>query len=291
MNKPPLVSIVIPTYNAERFLAETIRSALHQTYRDIEVIVADDGSTDGTKGVVADFIKKDPRVKYVYQKNAGQSAARNAAIAAAKGKYVAFLDSDDLFLPEKIETQVGYLEANPDCGVSYSKIYHFFDGRKEKLYYFSVPHPSGYLFPALLKSNFINPLAVMLRKSLLDRYGGFEPSFRRVDEQYLWLKLSFHGVKFCYLEKALGHYRIHRKSLSNEAAYFKETEERFLELLRTIRSWMTKEEIKRYDFERMLKKTKRRLLVGRVMAGKNPFAKLLLSIYNARRNKRLRSVS
>lgn len=290
MNNRPLVSIIVPAYNAEKYIEETVVSALRQTYRNIEMIVVDDGSTDHTAEIVKTLAVRDRRLAYTYQKNQGQSAARNAGIARAAGGYVAFLDADDLFLPKKIEEQVRHLEENRDCGVSYCKIYHFYGDQKNKLYYFDVGHPSGYLFGELLRKNFINPLSVLVRKKFLDKYGAFEPSFRRVDEQYLWLKLSHRGVKFCYLDRMLAYYRIHEASLSNEAVYFKETEERFLELLHTVRTWLTPEEAERYGLGAAIRRTRRRLVLGRHMAKKNLFAKLLFALYNMRRKRRLKRV-
>lgn len=116
----PLVSAVIPAYNCERFIAETIRSVLGQTYRDVECIVVDDGSTDGTARVVEAF---GDRVRLVRQANAGPSRARNTGVAAARGEYVAFLDSDDAWLPEKLERQVPLLQSRPELGLVYTGIY------------------------------------------------------------------------------------------------------------------------------------------------------------------------
>lgn len=288
--RTPLVSIIVPAYNAKKFVEETIQSALDQTYKNIEVIVADDGSTDGTGEIVKGLIAKDTRVKYVYQKNAGQSAARNAGIAAAKGEYVAFLDADDLFMPEKISRQVASLEANPEYGVSYCKIYHFFDDKPDEKYWFEVPHPSGEIFPNLLRANFINPLSVVLKKSLLDKWGAFEPTFRRVDEQYLWLKLSYRGAKFLYLDEPSALYRVHRKSLSNDPEYFEETEAQFLKLLEIMRGWMTEEEMRRYALAGMEKRTRKRLFAGKILAMRNPLSRLLLELYFLKRKSRLRRV-
>jgi len=292
MNNPrPLVSVIVPAYNAERFIEFTLRSVIAQTYVNWEAIVADDGSLDKTAEIVKKIAAQDNRVKYVYQKNAGQSAARNLALQSARGELVAFLDADDIFLPTKLERQVNYLLNNPDYGLCYSKIYHFFDENLDKLYYFDLPHPSGHLFPALLRSNFINPLSVMVRKNILNKHGAFEPSFRRVDEQYLWLKLSYQGILFGYLDEALAYYRIHRKSLSNEAVYFKETEERFLDLLEKIQALMKPTEAIQYNFPELIRRTRYRLWVGKLMAGRNFFARFLLFLYNARRNKRLRKIN
>jgi len=283
----PLVSIITPAYNVAKLIGPTIESVQEQLYENWEMIIVDDGSTDNTAGVVQGYADKDKRVKYVHQNNAGQSAARNRAIEEAKGEYLAFLDADDFFLPPKLEEQVKYLEENTDCGVSYCKIHHFFNEEPDKFYYFNLPHPSGNIFSELLKGNFINPLTVVLRKSVIDKWGGFEPTFRRLDEQYLWLKLSYHGVKFCYLDQVLGHYRIHKTSLSNDPEYFRDTEIKVLELLEKMKDWMSPAEAIQYNLEGIKKKTRRRILIGRLLAMPNPLGRLLLSVYTKRRYKRL----
>ena len=291
MTDRPLISVITPAFNSEKFIEATVRSALNQTYANLEVLVTDDGSTDRTAEIVQRIAAADPRVKYFRQANAGQSAARNTAIAAARGEYVAFLDADDLFLPVKLERQIAYLEKHPDCGVCYCKIYHFWNDEPGKLFYMRLDHPSGLLFRELLARNFINPLSVVLRRSLLRQFGAFEHSFRREDEQYLWLKLSYHQVRFDYLDEPLGLYRIHKQSLSNEAVYFKETEEKFLELLRQIETWMPPADRSQHGFDQLIRRTKRRIWIGRLMAGRNPFARMLLTLYNRRRNKKLEPVT
>jgi len=109
------VSVVIPAYNQSQYLAAAIRSALAQTYEDIEVLVVDDGSTDDTRRVATSF--DDSRVRYIYQNNAGLAAARNTGIRHARGSVLTFLDSDDLFLPEKLALLCGTLDANPRLGM------------------------------------------------------------------------------------------------------------------------------------------------------------------------------
>lgn len=284
----PIVSIIIPAYNAGKYIKQTVESVIGQTYKNIEIIVIDDGSKDKTAEIVKSF--GDPRVIYIFQENNGQSAARNAGIKIAKGKYISFLDSDDLFLPQKIERQVDFLESNPDCGVCYSKIYHFFSDQPEKLYYNPIPNYSGYIFDKLLTHSVVNPLAAVMRKEYLDKYGGFKEDWRRCDEQYLWLKMAFNKVKFCYLDEVLGHYRINRESMSNQNVYVVETMEKFLELLDIVESWLGQEESRKYDFDELRKKTKRKLFIGRLLAGKNIFSKILLYLYNLRLRFKLRPV-
>lgn len=290
MKKRPLVSIIIPAYNAEKFIKSAIESALKQTYQNIEIIVIDGGSKDKTAQIAKSF--NDPRIVYFfYQENRGQSAARNTGIEIAKGKYIAFLDADDLFLPEKIEKQVDFLETHLDCGVCYCKIYNFFDDCPDKLFYNPVPNCSGFIFDKLLKHSIVNPLTAVLRKEILDKYGGFKDDWRRCDEQYLWLKLAFNKVKFCYLDKVLAYYRVNKNSLSNQAVYLKETYEKFLELLDMVESWLGPDERRKYPFVELKKSAKRKLFIGKLMAKRNVFSKALLFLYNLRLRLRLKRVS
>lgn len=284
--KLPLVSVVVPAYNAERFIRETIKSVLAQTYNSAEIIVVDDGSTDRTGIAVKEFSQKNSCVKYIYQKNQGQSSARNTGIKNAKGKYIAFLDADDLFLPSKLEEQVSYLERHPDCGVCYCAIYHFYDDKpKELLQIKDLPHPSGYIFKEILWKNFINPLAVVLRKEVLDKYGGFKEDWRRCDEQYLWAKLAYDKVKFCYLDKVLGYYRVHRQSLSAQNVYLVETAEKFFQLLDIFETMMTPEGKKQYSLNELRHRWKKLLFIGKIMA--NPlFSWILVPLYNLRLRKK-----
>ena len=115
----PRVSVIIPTYNCARFLGKTIDSALRQTYRDFEVILVDDGSTDDTQALMARYSDS---VHYVYQSNQGASAARNLAIGHSGGEFIAYLDADDLWSPEKLARQVEYLDTHPTCGFVHTEV-------------------------------------------------------------------------------------------------------------------------------------------------------------------------
>ena len=289
MKKDPLVSIIIPAYNAEKYIKTTINSALKQTYQNIEIIVIDDGSTDKTKNIIQSI--QDPRIIYIHQENQGQSAARNAGIKIAKGEYIALLDSDDLFLPQKIEKQVNFLEIHPDCGVCYCKIYNFFDDRPDKLFYNPVPNYSGFIFDKLLKHSVVNPLTAVLRKEHLERYGGFKDDWRRCDEQYLWLKLAFNKVKFCYLDEVSAYYRVSKNSLSNQSVYLKENYEKFLGLLDMVESWLGTDERKKYPFDELKKSAAKKLFIGKLMAKGNILSKALLFLYNLRLRLKLKKVS
>ncbi|MHC4881290.1 MAG: glycosyltransferase family 2 protein, partial [Planctomycetota bacterium] len=125
-----VVSVIIPSYNAKELLAEAIDSVLSQTLTDLEVVVIDDGSTDGTTEVVKAI--DDPRIRYFYKDNGGVSSARNMGLDKAEGQYIAFLDSDDLYSPEYLKTMVTALEDNPDYGVAYTAVTnHYINGRVE----------------------------------------------------------------------------------------------------------------------------------------------------------------
>lgn len=288
MNEKPLVSIITPAYNAGVYIRDTIRSVLMQTYPNLEHIIIDDGSTDDTAEIVRAF--PDSRIIYLYQKNSGQSTARNAGIAAAKGKYIAFLDADDLFLPDKLFEQVSYLETHPDCDFCYCKIYHFFHDEPVKLYYFKMEHPSGYLFDRLLVTNFINPLSAVVRKNVFEKYGAFGPSYRWADEQYLWLKLSYRKVKFCYMDKVLAYCRLNRQSFTNRPQYFQKSQKECLQILQVIKTWMTEAEIKKYKINKLERKRRMCIVLGKFMAGSNVFARSLHALYLLNRRRRLEHI-
>lgn len=284
----PLVTVVTPAYNAGPYIKDTIESVLRQTYRNFELFIVDDGSTDNTADVIRTF--SDPRIKYVYQKNSGQSAARNAAIAAARGTYIALLDADDLFYPEKLARQVAYMEAYPDCDFCYCKIYHFMSEAPSVRYYLAMEHPSGYLFDRLLVTNFINPLSVMVRKTVFEKHGAFEPKFPWADEQFLWLKLSYRKVKFGYLDEALGQCRLHQGSFTTRPSYFEQSQEQCLQIFGLMRSWMSEEEIKKYDIARLEEKTRRNIKIGKLIASKGPLGRFMQFLYMLNRRRRLKRV-
>jgi glycosyltransferase involved in cell wall biosynthesis len=138
----PFVSVVIPTYNRAYCLAETIDSALAQTYKNVEVVVADDGSTDETESMMGQRYGSNPRVRYVRQKNSGTNIARNLGLRTARGDMIALLDSDDIFLPWKVELQVACLQAVPDAGMIWSDM--------------DALDPSGHIEPLFLRRGYSN---------------------------------------------------------------------------------------------------------------------------------------
>lgn len=189
MSTTPKVSVIIPAYNSARFVKEAIESVFAQTYGDYEIIVIDDGSIDNTKGVIAPYLDK---IKYIYQQNQGASSARNTGIRHSQGEYIAFLDADDIWLPEKLRIQVEYLNNNPDTAMVYSLDLRVdVNGRpcdnQSKL---KRNLPRGDIFDALFFRNFIKLSSVMVRKRILDTVGLFDESFTHSEDYELWLRIA-----------------------------------------------------------------------------------------------------
>ena len=208
-----LVSIIIPAYNSERYIGETIQSILSQTYQNYEIIVVDDGSTDNTVEVVKSI--DDKRVKYIYQKNASQAVARNTGISNSKGKFIAFLDNDDLWHPDKLEMQLRLFD-NKETGLVYTKIEDIdrdgksIKSRKSPNYY------RGDVFIKLLEQNFIAVSSVMVRVELIKINNLYFRTGRQGSEDWdLWLRLA-RITKFDYVPKELVKYRVYPESMGNK---------------------------------------------------------------------------
>lgn len=175
----PLVSVVIPAYNAECWVARTLESVLAQTYPHLEVWVIDDGSIDRTAAVVEEIAQQDPRVQLIRQVNAGVAAARNRGIQAATGEWIAPLDADDLWFPEHLAQQVTFAQtASPNVGLIYSWSIDI-DAEDQPLNGFHAAEISGRVYPTLLCHNFLgNASCTLIRRSVLQRVGGYDEQFQ-----------------------------------------------------------------------------------------------------------------
>lgn len=213
----PTVSVIIPAYNAEPFIAETVKSALNQTYRDLEVIVVDDGSKDRTVERLAEF---GDRIRVHRQANAGVAQARNAGVNIATGSWIAFLDADDLWLPHKLEAQM----AGSDAPMRYTNRFNIGAiGGLSPLQSDVTPMHEGDLFmPLLLAGNFITLSSVLVRRDVLDQAGGFFPGLSGAADWDMWLRVAErHPIGFC--PEPLVRYRFHSDGMSrNHAAMGKE---------------------------------------------------------------------
>jgi glycosyltransferase involved in cell wall biosynthesis len=185
----PAVSVVVPAYNAAWCLGKAVDSVLAQDYRDFELIVVDDGSTDGTASVLADY---GDAVRVVRQPNGGLSSARNAGIRAARGEFVAFLDADDWWLPGKLHRQVELMRSRPDVGFS-STAARVEDPDGRLLNVWGCAQWEGSFLVHLFGSNADvagSGSAVMARRAMFDRVGGFDESLRSLEDIDMWMRLA-----------------------------------------------------------------------------------------------------
>jgi len=189
MNKieiKPQASVIIPTYNRGWIIKEAIDSILAQDYTDFELIVVDDGSTDHTSDVLVSY---GDDIKVLFQKNKGVSAARNRGIAEASGKFIAFLDSDDLWLPQKLTVQMEFFNQTPDAMICQTEEVWIRNGLRvnpKKRH----KKPSGMIFKPSLELCLVSPSAVMIQRSLFDRVGKFDESLPACEDYDLWLRIS-----------------------------------------------------------------------------------------------------
>ena len=184
----PLISVIIPAYNAENTIKETIESALQQTWKALEIIVINDGSTDSTLDIVNSI--NSPQLKVLSYANGGVSASRNRGIALAKGEYIAFLDADDLWTPDKLEAQFQALQDHPEAVVAYSWT-DYIDEQSQFLYPGSHITVNGDVYAQLLLRNFLengsNPL---ISKNALTAIGDFDESISHGEDWELFLRLA-----------------------------------------------------------------------------------------------------
>lgn len=207
MSKDPLVSVVIPVYNGEAFVERALDSVLSQRHANVEAVVIDDGSTDGSGALLDARAASDARVRVVHQANAGLSAARNAGIAHARGAYLAFLDADDWLLEHKIEHQLAAFAAHPDADLVYSD---YEKVRDEDGATFAVPRgvPPRPFPELLVYRNWFAPMVPLLRRELVERVGPFDPTFRAAEDWDFWYRCALQGT-FAYAPGVVARYRLH----------------------------------------------------------------------------------
>ena len=252
--KSRLVSIIIPAYNVERYVREAVDSALAQTYPNVEVIVMDDGSRDGTRAVLEPYIKNGT-IAYYFQENRGLSAARNAAIKKSNGEFITLLDADDMFLPTKVERQVAYLMEYPACDICYCDYWCFYDGEPGRFYRPERVYYSGdAVFPYILKQNVIGCIAMMFRRSVFERIGYFnEEIVQYVEDWDFTLRAAYRGLRFDFMpEAALSHYRIRRDSLSHDPSLEMKRKRTIVRVFEGLARSMKPEDRERYHMGRVL---------------------------------------
>lgn len=187
----PTISVIIPAYNSETTIQETIESVQKQTFSDFEIIVIDDGSQDGTVELVKSLVKLEPRLKIFCYENAGVAVARNRGIELAQGEFISLLDADDLWTPNKLELQLKALKNHPKAGVAYSWT-NPIDEQGKILFLGTRPVWEGNVYGELLQTNFIsNGSNILVRREAIESIYGFPSDFPIASDWDFYLKLAF----------------------------------------------------------------------------------------------------
>lgn len=212
MREPPLISIVIPAFNAACVIAETLASVRAQTFPDFEVLIVDDGSTDETHALAAKFCETDPRFKVMQQSNQGVSSARNRAIQSARGEWIAFLDADDVWFPRKLECQVGLSRKNPQANLLITNCF-IWNGQCDLYTWYGKnwPLPHGDVTQKVI-SNICHACAAcmsaaMMRRETLLSLGLFDPEIYSCEDWDLLLRMAEDGLRVAGTEEPLVRYR------------------------------------------------------------------------------------
>jgi len=213
MQEEVKVSVVMPSYNAARFVTAAIDSVLAQTFQDFEILVVDDGSTDNTREVLEKY--DSPKIRYLYKKNGGVASARNYGIENARGKYIAFLDADDLWLPEKLEKQIALLEANEEIGLVYAATEKV-DENLQTVGYIKANSYEDYCEALLLNLNIIagSCSSAIVRRDIALKTNGFDAEFSTCADWEYWLRLSL-LTQFAPVKEYLVKYRVVAGSMSS----------------------------------------------------------------------------
>ncbi|MFP5221217.1 MAG: glycosyltransferase family 2 protein [Acidobacteriota bacterium] len=211
----PVVSIIMPVYNTEKYLAGAIRSALAQTFEDFELLVVDDESPGNPEVIVAGF--DDPRIRFVRHQNGGPAFTRNQGVRLSRGQYVAFLDSDDEWAPEKLARQVALLESRPDVGVVYSQR-DTIDESGRLTRGFRPKLHEGFILNELYVDNFICMSSVILRREVFDQCGYIDESLRMSEDFDFWLRVAC-KYAFAVVQDPLVRYRTHGGQVSRNTEW------------------------------------------------------------------------
>jgi glycosyltransferase involved in cell wall biosynthesis len=245
MEDEPIVSIILPTYNRAELLRRSINSVLKQTYPKWELIIWDDGSTDNTEEIVRSY--KNPKIKYYYDNNRGTYYARNQAIKIARGKYVAFLDSDDEWMDEKLSTQVEIMNTHPRIDILFSdflnidvtnrKRNRIFEQYMNAMKLLEVEQINDNLFiikdgmpESLAVENFIATDTVILRRDLVKEMGSFFEKLRNSEDFEYWWRLGLAGISFAYINKVFLLRYKYPRSLSSKSILTFENDIKTLDL-------------------------------------------------------------
>jgi glycosyltransferase involved in cell wall biosynthesis len=226
----PLVSVIVPTYNSAKYIEEALNSIFNQTFRDFEIIVVDDGSTDNTRQILEKYAQQ---IKYVCQANGGPSSARNTGIRLANGKYIAFLDADDLWFPEKLEKQIALFNHNSKLGMVTTGVWSF---DEKGLFGYSANKRSKLMHGNIARNIFlhsnIGTPTVMVKKEVFDKIGVFEENIRQSEDDNMWIRIAA-NYDIELIDEALIKVRNHPSRMTFNRAELIENVQASIDLLRT----------------------------------------------------------
>lgn len=210
----PEISVIIPAYNAAPFILETLDSVRSQTFSDWEAWVVDDESSDNIQEIIQPYLKKDPRIRFIQQKNTGQGGARNTGIKNCQGQFIALLDSDDLWLPDKLTKQWEIIQKYPEVDLVYTTALHFSDMKmrldQPPKWHYGI-WKGEELFQKLFIENGVPNSSLLIRKSAVEKVGLYDESdnLRGTEDWDLLLRLASNGFTFYGIDSPLIKYRIH----------------------------------------------------------------------------------
>lgn len=211
------VSVIIPCYNAEKYIAECLDSIINQTYKNIEIVIVD-SSMDKTSFIINEYIEKYPgKIKYFYQNGKGPSAARRYGIEKATGDFIAFLDSDDIYVKDSVEIKLNKFFNDNQLSLVFSDAFIIYEKELLNYNYKKIvgKYFEGHVFKDLIINNFICTSTVMLKKEILNTTGNFNEKLKNVEDYELWLRIS-RKYKIGLVDIPLTYYRIRKGSLSDE---------------------------------------------------------------------------
>ncbi len=214
----PKVDVIIPAYNAAKYLAPALASVEAQTFEDWRILLIDDGSTDSTADVAVPFIERlGKRITYIRQENQGLPAARNAAIRSSSAEYLALLDSDDIWLPSRLAESLAFLDSHPNVGVSHSSV-AIVDEAGEILETLDTPqkHSDGRIAPYIyMRKVHLRCPTISFRRRCVEMVGLFDETLRATEDRDLWFRIAQH-FEVGFIDKVLAHYRISTASMSTD---------------------------------------------------------------------------
>lgn len=253
-NKDIRISVVIPVFNCAEYISESLNSVFSQTIKPHEVIVVDDGSTDNLNVMLKAFKNN---IIHIRQKNQGVSAARNTGITISSGEYIAFLDADDIWFPEKLELQCNLIKPGTDFIFCYKEVFDDDTGETQGIKYYSKKCCERPI-EVLLTNFFASPSTVLVKRSLIISVGCFDEQFKNCEDSDLWIRLAPH-TQFALVEKPLVRYRIRKGSLSNTVSFQDAVNIFQTPLLKNRKLIQSELNMTNYQFEKKIEESRNKL--------------------------------